>query len=98
MKNGIVRQTHDEWYTEMLQVYGNLNKATFECPACGHLQSIEDFLVLGIDSTRAYQDCLGRYVNEKGCSFSVDYDDCSPKKIRVIVTGNGHEIKVFNFI
>jgi transcription elongation factor Elf1 len=94
----LVRQSEREWFLELMQRYRDVRKAMFECPVCGHLQSIEDFLILGIDGAKAFQDCLGRYVNEKGCSFSVDYEDCPLDKVRIVVAKNGDEVKVFNFI
>ncbi|WP_416332410.1 VVA0879 family protein [Laceyella tengchongensis] len=75
-----------------------LKKSDLECPQCGHVQSIEDFLNLNLDAARVYKDCLGRYVNEEGCPFSVDDDHCLPDKVRIVVTRNGNESKVFNFI
>ncbi|MGX9708506.1 VVA0879 family protein [Laceyella tengchongensis] len=94
----MIRQTDEEWYREMLDRYRNLKKVTFECPNCGHLQSIEDFVTLGLDATRAYKDCLGRYVDNLGCEFSVDDGECSLDKIRIIVLEDGSERKVFHFV
>jgi hypothetical protein len=94
----MIRQTDEEWYREMLDRYRNLKKVTFECPNCGHLQSIEDFVTLGLDATRAYKDCLGRYVDNLGCEFSVDDGNCASEKVRIITVKGGVEIKVFNFI
>ncbi|HWO76250.1 MAG TPA: VVA0879 family protein [Bacillus sp. (in: firmicutes)] len=94
----MIRQTDEEWYREMLDRYRNLKKVTFECPNCGHLQSIEDFVTLGLDATRAYRDCLGRYVDNLDCQFSVDDGDCSFDNVRIIVLKDGSECKVFNFI
>lgn len=94
----MIRQTDTEWYMETLEKYRNLKKVTFECPNCGHLQSIEDPVTLGLDATRAYKDCLGRYVDNLGCQFSVDDGVYLPVKVRIIVDREGGEIKVFNFI
>ncbi|WP_370589420.1 VVA0879 family protein [Thermoactinomyces sp. CICC 10522] len=57
----MIKQTEDEWLLEMSKRFPNLRKATFECPQCGHVQPIEDFLNLNLDTTRAYKDCLGRF-------------------------------------
>ncbi|SMP00279.1 hypothetical protein SAMN06265361_10155 [Laceyella tengchongensis] len=73
-------------------------KATFECPQCGHVQSIEDFINLNLDATRAYKDCLGRYVTNFGCEFTVDSEAGLTDSVRIVVDRNGNEFKVFNFI
>ncbi len=82
----------------MSQRFPNLRKATFECPQCGHVQSIEDFLNLNLDATRAFKDCLGRYVINFGCEFTVDNGACLLDNVRIVVDRKGNEFKVFNFI
>jgi hypothetical protein len=93
----MVMQTDDQWTLELLHRFGDIRKATFECPSCGNIQSIQDFTNLGLDETRAYRDCIGRYVNELGCEFSVDDKDSSELNLRVITDRYGNEIKVFDF-
>ncbi|MRG29684.1 VVA0879 family protein [Laceyella tengchongensis] len=94
----MVMQMDDQWTLELLHRFGDIRKATFECPGCGHIQSIQDFINLNLDSTRAYKDCIGRYVNNLGCEFSVDDGDCPLDNVRIIVLEDGSERKVFNII
>ena len=45
----------------------------FECVSCGHVQSVSDFVEVGVERDKAvqavYQECIGRYTKEKGCDW-----------------------------
>jgi hypothetical protein len=94
----MVMQMDNQWTLELWHRFGDIRKAAFECPGCGHIQSIQDFINLNLDPTRAYKDCIGNYVDQLGCNFSVDSDCDLSGKTRLIVTREGKEIRVFNFI
>lgn len=94
----MVMQTDDQWTLELLHRFGDIRKATFECPSCGNIQSIQDFINLNLDPTRAYKDCIGRYVDQLGCNFSVDSVVALSDEAQQIVTNKGNKIRVFHFI
>ncbi|WP_123827486.1 VVA0879 family protein [Laceyella tengchongensis] len=91
----MVKQTDDEWFLEMMQLFHDIRKATFECPQCGNEQSFEDFIHLGLDPLHAYRDCIGIYLNELGCQFTVD-KNTDFNQVKLIILPDGRELKVFH--
>jgi hypothetical protein len=60
------RLTLAEWKEKGTALFGsNMLKWRFRCPACGHVQTPEDFRQhkdRGADPNTAYQECIGRYL------------------------------------
>lgn len=56
------KYTYFEWIQEGQKRFGeDFKKWKFVCPACGHIQSVEDFVNLGLDPNSAFQECIGRH-------------------------------------
>lgn len=101
------KQSVAEWLEEAEQLFGKDKKQwKFECPACGHVASIGDFINEGADHNDAYQVCIGR-VNGKGTKNQKDLGDgCNWAayglfgvlgKGRTIVSEGGKDVEVFDF-
>lgn len=101
---------HDQWLDEMHKRYGpKARDAKFVCPACGHVQTAEQFLQLGMSppmvaSVLGYS-CIGRYLQgvEVRDAFGQGPGPCnyagggllqiSP----ILVTIDNREFPVFDF-
>lgn len=62
----IVKMTLEEWREKGTELFGpKMEKWKFECPSCGHVQTIEDFVALGMTkqegADRVYFSCIGRW-------------------------------------
>lgn len=57
--------TLEEWYAEAVRLFGEDKlKWKFVCPACGHVQAVEDFRQykdLGATVESSNFNCIGRY-------------------------------------
>ena len=58
--------THEEWVQQAERRFGrSLRAMRFRCPVCGHVQSGQDFLDLGMTpgqaASRVYFSCIGRW-------------------------------------
>lgn len=54
--------TYQEWMDEAKQRFGDdFRQWKFICPACGHIQSVQDFIDLGLDPNDAFKECIGRH-------------------------------------
>ncbi|MBA4495244.1 VVA0879 family protein [Paenactinomyces guangxiensis] len=97
----MVVQTQNDWLKEMTERYSDLYLVSFECPNCGHVQTIADFNNLKIYPGRAYKDCIGKYVKDKGCNWSIDNNNPKTTKMlskcRIVITEDGKEYRVFDF-
>lgn len=65
---------YDDWVRSLKERFGNdPKKWVFKCPACGHLQSMQDFLDHQIEepANKVYVNCIGRYVPGTGCNWSL---------------------------
>lgn len=70
--------THEEWTAKGTELFGpEVLRWRFLCPACGHVQTPEDFRPFkdqGATPNKAVQECLGRYLpREKRGGFSPDH-------------------------
>lgn len=68
-----------DWHKELIARFGKNHKDwKFICPACGHIQSISDFMEIDIDPNYAYSNCIGRHTgrNDKtgkeGCNYTIN--------------------------
>jgi hypothetical protein len=61
----MIKMTHQEWEAEGLRRFGPSQlQWKFVCPACGHVQAVEDFRPykhLGATAESASFKCIGRY-------------------------------------
>jgi len=65
---------YDAWIAELTKRFGEDSKQwKFKCPACGHVQSIQDFLDHNIENpdSKVYYNCIGRYVPGTGCNWTL---------------------------
>lgn len=70
----MIEISHAQWLAEAERRYGkSLRKIRFQCPACGHLQSGEDFLALGMEPEKAATyvgfSCIGRWMPNARSAF-----------------------------
>ena len=100
------RTTLKEWQEEARARFGeDSRKWKFRCPACGHEQSIQEFLDIGADPNSAYQGCIGRRTG-KGSPVEGDSSGCNwaaygffgtMGKGRIVIADDGEEVEVFAF-
>lgn len=58
---------HEQWLEEGKRRFGaDPLQWRFVCPACGHVQTMQDFKDLHADPQRGYQECIGRVWNAQG--------------------------------
>lgn len=104
-----IRMTLAEWRAEGQRRFGDDQlKWRFKCPACGHVQAVEDFRAYkdkGATADSANFNCIGRYggakrgaFEDKGpgpCNYtSGGLFNISPM---VVVTEDGKEHRGFDF-
>jgi len=66
--------SHEEWHKQLIARFGeNYLDWKFQCPACGNIQSLRDFLEYKIVSAedKVYYKCIGRYVKGIGCNWTL---------------------------
>lgn len=100
------KQTLSQWLEEGKKLFGeDYTKWKFKCPACGHVQSVQDFIDIAIDGNNAYSECIGRYTG-KGSPVKGDTSGCNWAAYglfgtlgngRTVINENGKEIEVFEF-
>jgi hypothetical protein len=98
-----------EWYIEGARLFGtNSLKWKFVCPACGHVQAVEDFRPFksqGATVETARLNCIGRYSGPKRRAFGddgpgpCDYTSGGLSDLRpvTIVIGPDETIRSFAF-
>ncbi|HBZ67561.1 MAG TPA: hypothetical protein DEO70_12055 [Bacteroidales bacterium] len=65
---------YDDWISALKARFGDDPKLwAFKCPACGNIQTIQDFLDHNIETPekKVYFNCIGRYINGIGCNWSL---------------------------
>ncbi|MGP0583669.1 VVA0879 family protein [Paenibacillus timonensis] len=98
----MIKQTLDEWRAEARERFGD-NGANwkFICPRCGNVQSPQDFIDTSCSSGEvtysAYQECIGRKIEERGCDWASFGLLGTMGKGRIVVTPDGQEVEVFDF-
>jgi len=63
----------EEWRKKGKELYGeNARDWKFRCPACGHIQTAQDFRDNDIDPNgKVYYSCIGRWVPGNGCDWTL---------------------------
>lgn len=62
----------EAWRAEAASLFGDNPLAwRFRCPACGNIQTPEDFKALSVDPKRAYVECIGRHSQGRGCMYAI---------------------------
>lgn len=68
----------DDWMEELKSRFGDdFDNFKFVCPSCGHIQSVADFIAIGVDGNKAYCECISRYKdmdgknNKKACKYTI---------------------------
>lgn len=77
-----VKLTHAAWLAEAERRYGNsLRNIRFTCPACGHVQSGQDYLDLGLLPEDAAKkvgfSCIGRLMPDARDAFGTGPGPCN---------------------
>lgn len=65
---------YEDWITALKIRFGKDPKNwAFKCPACGNIQTCNDFIEAGISDpeSNVYFNCIGRYVKGKGCDWTL---------------------------
>jgi hypothetical protein len=104
------KQTLEEWRAEATSLFGpDPVNWKFVCPACGRVNTGQEFKDLGADPNEMYQSCIGR-VNGKmnpptdavkasgeGCNWAAFGLLKTLGKGRIVITDDGYEVQVFDF-
>lgn len=65
---------YEDWLSELKSRFGEDSKKwAFKCPSCGNVQTAQDFVDngLGEHKDNVYFNCIGRYMKNKGCDWSL---------------------------
>ncbi len=78
----MIRLANEEWITEAQRRYGpRARNWRFRCPSCGHVQSGEDFIALGMTREEAAKrfafSCIGRWMPECQDAFTGGPGPCN---------------------
>lgn len=101
------KYTYVEWMTEGKKRFGDdFNDWKFICPACGHIQSVRDFIYLELDPNDAFKECIGRYngnmkpateSSKDGCDWcSYGFFGTCGKGV-IVLLENGEQTEIFDF-
>jgi hypothetical protein len=65
--------TRDQLIAELTEKFGvDKEKWAFKCPACGHIQTVKDFIDIGVNPEHVNFNCIGRYAkNTGGCNWTL---------------------------
>src|SRR5688572_28259233 len=62
--------TSEEWIAEGQKLFGDDQmQSKFVCPACGHVQSVQDYKDAGAPLTAAGYSCVGRWMQNSREAF-----------------------------
>lgn len=99
----MAKYTQEEWLAEAKKRFGNDPKNwKFVCPACGHVQTQQEFIDAGSDLD-AYYSCIGRATGKgspvdgdsSGCNWTAGCFFGTLGKGDVVITPDGKEHDVF---
>lgn len=105
-RSGFKKDTLADWLTEGKETFGeDFSQWRFICPACGHIQTVQDFTDIGASANNAYQECIGRCTGKgspkkgdtSGCNWAAYGLFGTLGKGRIVVTDDGTEVEVFQF-
>ena len=66
--------TLEKWQNKAEKLFGkDVKEWKFKCPQCGGVQTMQDFIDNKIDNpdTKFYFSCIGRWVKDKGCNWTL---------------------------
>ncbi|MDO4314665.1 MAG: VVA0879 family protein [Oscillospiraceae bacterium] len=104
----MAKQTLAEWRTEAIRRFGKDPASwAFQCPACGKVSTVRDFVTLGKGPNEATQNCIGRYNGHmrpasqagdgQGCDWAAYGLFGSCGKGRIVIAEDDTEVEVFDF-
>lgn len=58
------KYTLEEWKAEGNRLFGDVKQWRMKCPSCGHVQTMQDFIDLGVEEpeTKFHFSCIGRWM------------------------------------
>ena len=65
---------YEDWLSELKSRFGEDSKKwAFKCPSCRNIQTAQDFIDNGLEEHKdnVYFNCIGRYMKNKGCNWSL---------------------------
>lgn len=99
-----IRMTWEDWTAEAVRRFGpDPLKWRFECPACHHVASVEDYKNAGCAENVVAFSCIGRWLPRRTGAFAgkggpCDYAGGGLFRLNpVIVVKDGNETEVFAF-
>lgn len=76
--NEAIRLTHDEWIAEAEMRFGpDAMKWQFECPACHHIASVQDYKDAGCPEDVVAFSCIGRWMPIRRDAFKSGEGPCN---------------------
>ena len=104
------KMSYKDWHTKGKSLFGeDVKKWKFKCPICGNIQTMEDFIKLGVKNSQDYVffSCIGRWAKDGKCSTLFDEKIKQPcdytnvglfnlSKLTVI-NQDGKEVSTFEF-
>ena len=99
----------EDWLEEGKRLFGeDVQKWRFQCPMCGKIYSMKEFLDAGGEMNGAYVECIGRHLgagspgsadgNPNGCNWAAyGLFGIPNNKGRLILTPDGKVTEVFDF-
>lgn len=88
----------EEWQENGEKLFGKDKKNwKFKCVNCGEVQSYLDFKEAGVENPegRVYFSCIGRYVKDRGCDWTLGGLFQSHKQ--EVIAADGSKIPTFEF-
>ncbi len=99
--------TESEWLEEGKELFGeDMKQWRFKCSNCGHIQTVQDFIDLGVKEPENYVffSCIGRFMPDCEGTVWNDKSPCDytlggliPIVSTVVIRDNGKEVRVFEF-
>lgn len=63
---------YDDWVKILNERFGTPANWAFKCPNCGHIQTVNDFVINGFPQDAVTTNCIGRYKKDDGgCDWTL---------------------------
>lgn len=88
---------YSDWIEKGKSKYGKLENWKFKCPKCGNIASVKEFMNIGENANTAAQNCIGRFVKDKGCDWAAYGLFGTLDKGKIVIDDAGNKTNVFDF-